>query len=181
MLGQVKSGSLPRGALDSRRICRKRLGHQEHIAGNQEGEVLGEILILASEEPDGYASGKKDEKPKEGGGGPGPLADGMCMNRLREVCSRSLLVYCILVLILENDFLTGAVLATALAKLLLRFNELMSDSTASNTLHAEVCLSFCGVLAIWAILTTIYILGNVDCNLHYPHRTIPARQYTDRR
>jgi len=31
------------------------------------------------EEPDGDASGKKDEKPKEGGGKPGLLADGMYM------------------------------------------------------------------------------------------------------
>jgi coatomer subunit beta len=50
-------------------------------------KVLGEIPILASEqrlldevnggeEPDGDASGKKDEKPKDGGGKPRVLADG---------------------------------------------------------------------------------------------------------
>jgi coatomer subunit beta len=43
-------------------------------------------------------------------------------------------------LILGGDFLTGAVLATALAKLVLRFDALTKDSTALNILHAEVYL-----------------------------------------
>jgi len=76
---------------------------------------------------------------------------------------------------------TCAVLATALAKQLLLFDELMSDSIASNTLRAEVCLSFCGVLVSWVILTTIYILGNVDHDLHYPFRKSRARHDADQR
>ncbi|KIM89600.1 hypothetical protein PILCRDRAFT_1939 [Piloderma croceum F 1598] len=99
------------------------------------------------EEPDGDASGKKDEKPKEGGGKPGLLADGMYM----KPPSR------------KNDFLTGAVLATALAKLLLRFNELMSDSTASNTLHAEVMLIVTSIIRIGqSRLVTIPIDNDPD-------------------
>ena len=84
-------------------------------------------------------------------------------------------------LILKGDFLTGAVLATALAKLLLFFNELTSDSTASNMRRAEACFSYCYVLTSWAILTTIYNPGNVDHDLHHSRRTIQARHGTDRR
>ena len=83
-------------------------------------------------------------------------------------------------LILGGDFFTGAVLATALAKLVLRFDELTSNSTASNILQAEVCLSLCCMLASWVILTTVYILGNVDHDLHHPRRTIQVRHGTDR-
>jgi hypothetical protein len=43
-------------------------------------------------------------------------------------------------LILGGDYFTGAVLATALTKLVLRFASLTSDSSTSNILRAEVCL-----------------------------------------
>ena len=83
------------------------------------------------------------------------------------------------VLILEDYFFAGAVFATALAKLVLYFDELTSDGTASNMLRAEACLSFCCVPANWAILTTIYDPGNVDHDLHHPRRTIQVRHGTD--
>jgi coatomer subunit beta len=41
-------------------------------------------------------------------------------------------------LILGGDFFTGAVLATAFAKLVLRFDDLFQDKASSNTLRAEV-------------------------------------------
>ena len=69
-------------------------------------------------------------------------------------------------------FFMGAVLATTLAKLVLRFDELTSDSTALNMLCAEACLFFYCVLASWATLTTICNPGNVDHDLHHPRRTI---------
>jgi hypothetical protein len=59
-------------------------------------------------------------------------------------------------LILGGDFFTGAVLATALAKLVLRFDALTKDSTASNILRAEVYIFLCCVLATWATLTTAH-------------------------
>jgi len=49
-------------------------------------------------------------------------------------------------LILGGDFFTGAVLTTALAKQVLRFDALTKDSTASNILRAEVYISLCCVL-----------------------------------
>jgi coatomer subunit beta len=80
------------------------------------------------------------------------------------------------VLILGGDFFTGAVLATALVTLVLRFDALTSDSTASNILRADVCL----FLRRAPILTTNYILGNVDHDFHHPRRTIQVRHGTDR-
>jgi coatomer subunit beta len=59
----------------------------------------------------------------------------------------------------------GAILATALAKLVLHLDELTCDSTASNILRAEACLCFYCVLESWVILTTIYNPGSVDYDL----------------
>ncbi|KIM72128.1 hypothetical protein PILCRDRAFT_16427 [Piloderma croceum F 1598] len=97
-------------------------------------KVLGKIPILASEkwlldeanggeEPDGDASGKKDEKPKEGGG------RGTTTARLEVVKAAAKLP--LRTLILGGVFFMGAVLDTALAKLVLRFDELTSDSIAT--------------------------------------------------
>jgi coatomer subunit beta len=41
-------------------------------------------------------------------------------------------------LILGGDFFTGAVLAAALTKLVLRFDDSAQDKVSSNTLRAEV-------------------------------------------
>ena len=41
-------------------------------------------------------------------------------------------------LILAGDFFTGAVLAAALTKLVLRFDELATDKPKANALRAEV-------------------------------------------
>jgi hypothetical protein len=43
-------------------------------------------------------------------------------------------------LLLGGDFFTGAVLASALTKLVLRFDEKANDKAASNVLRAEVPL-----------------------------------------
>lgn len=44
----------------------------------------------------------------------------------------------ILALILQGDFYTGSVLASTLAKLVLRYQEITSDLKSANTLRAEV-------------------------------------------
>ena len=114
------------------------------------------------------AEDEKKDKPKDGGGKPRVLADGTYATesaytstttaRLEAVKAaakpplRSELglqfSYCIcrfltlfVALLLSGDFFTGAVLATALTKLVLRFDELTSDTTASNILRAEVCFT----------------------------------------
>jgi coatomer subunit beta len=178
-LGEVKSGKVFRGVLW---ILGEYVESVPDIQSTLQEirKVLGEIPILASEqrlldeanggeEPEGDASGKKDEKPKEGGGKPRVLADGTYATEsaytstttakleavkaaakppLRSMFPSDSWSYCTVIdvrvfpsaLILGGDFFTGAVLATALAKLVLRFNELTSDGTASNILRAEVCL-----------------------------------------
>ncbi|KIM74513.1 hypothetical protein PILCRDRAFT_14404 [Piloderma croceum F 1598] len=103
-------------------------------------KVLGEISILVSEqwlldeakggkEPDGDASGKKDEKLKEGGGILRVFTDGMYALSLS--------------LILGGDFFAGAILATELTKL--KFNEL---STVSTILCAEAMLIMTSIICI---------------------------------
>lgn len=46
-----------------------------------------------------------------------------------------------LALILGGDFFTGAVLAAALTKLVLRFDEKSQDKVTCHTLRAEVCVA----------------------------------------
>ena len=114
------------------------------------------------------AEDEKKDKPKDGGGKPRVLADGTYATesaytstttaRLEAVKAAAKpplrselglqLSYCIcrfltpfVALLLSGDFFTGAVLATALTKLVLRFDELTSDTTASNILRAEVCFA----------------------------------------
>lgn len=110
----------------------------------------------------------REDKPKEGGGRPKVLADGTYATetaytstttaRLEAVKAAAkpplrsestlydlwMWIACLITmwpaLILGGDFFTGAVLATALTKLVLRFDGLTSDSVASNTLRAEVRL-----------------------------------------
>lgn len=68
-----------------------------------------------------------------------------------------------------GDFFTGAVLATALTKLVLRFDEKAKDRVAANALRAEVvrlldsrCLSDGGGSSV----------GNVDYDFCHPSRAI---------
>jgi coatomer subunit beta len=84
-------------------------------------------------EPDGDASGKQDEKSKEGEGWPRVLADGMYaaesvyMTPFLKGGPAVVLEYCMVTdvcvtlsaLLLRGNLFTGAVLATALAKLVL--------------------------------------------------------------
>jgi len=108
---------------------------------------------------------EEKEKPKtEGGGRPKVLADGTYATetaytsagaaRLEAVKAaakpplrsesrahllRFTFIYVVpLALILGGDFFTGSVLAAALTKLVLRFDENTNDKVASNTLRAEV-------------------------------------------
>jgi coatomer subunit beta len=52
-------------------------------------------------------------------------------------------------LILGGDFFTGAVLAAALTKLVLRFDDNAQDKVSANTLRAEVRYFFIPVLDVF--------------------------------
>ncbi|KAF5385158.1 hypothetical protein D9615_000914 [Tricholomella constricta] len=131
-------------------------------------KVLGEIPILASEQrllddataDDGAAEeGEDKEKEKakaEGTGRPRVLADGTYATetaysstttaRLEAVKAASKPP--LRTLILGGDFFTGAVLAAALTKLVLRFAEKAQDPVASNTLRAEAMLIMTSIIRV---------------------------------
>jgi len=79
---------------------------------------------------------------------------------------------------LGGDFFTGAVLASSLTKLVLRFAEKSDDRVASNTLRAEV-----GVIFLWLNFLTLTIaifVGHVDHDFRYSCWTIQVRHGPDR-
>ena len=84
----------------------------------------------------------------------------------------------LIALILGGDFFTGAVLATALTKLVLRFNELTSDGTAWNILRAEVRLP---LFSEDGCPDRSFTIGYANHDLHYPCRTIEIRDCVNRR
>ncbi|KIM38155.1 hypothetical protein M413DRAFT_447920 [Hebeloma cylindrosporum] len=144
-LSEIKSGKVFRGVLWI-------LGeYVESIADIQSAmreirKVIGEIPILASEqrlldEAGGNADEEEEkEKPKEGGGSkPKVLADGTYATES---------AYTSTALILGGDFFTGAVLAAALTKLVLRFDDISQDKVSSNTLRAEAMLMMTSIIRV---------------------------------
>ncbi|KAJ3571546.1 hypothetical protein NP233_g3685 [Leucocoprinus birnbaumii] len=134
-------------------------------------KVLGEIPILASEQrlldeaggdgptndQEGESKEKEKEKAKaEGAGRPRVLADGTyatetaftsaAVARLEAV--KAAAKPPLRTLLLGGDFFTGSVLASALTKLVLRFADLSSDTTASNALKAEAMLIMTSVIRV---------------------------------
>jgi hypothetical protein len=79
-------------------------------------------------------------------------------------------------LILGGDFFTGSVLASALTKLVLRFDDLTTDRPKANALRAEVRT---------AVDVSIAFIdahpGNVDNDIYYPGWPVEVCHGTDRR
>ncbi|RDB21726.1 Coatomer subunit beta [Hypsizygus marmoreus] len=130
-------------------------------------KVLGEIPILASEQrlldeateggEDGEDKEKEKEKAKvEGGGRPRVLADGTYATETAYSSTSAAKLDAVKAaakpplrtLILGGDFFTGAVLAAALTKLVLRFAEKSNDPTGSNTLRAEAMLIMTSIIRV---------------------------------
>ncbi|KAF8971859.1 coatomer protein [Flammula alnicola] len=124
-------------------------------------KVLGEIPILASEQrlldEAGGDVEEDEEKPKvEGGGRPKVLADGTYATESAYTSTTAARLEAVKTaakpplrtLILGGDFFTGAVLAAALTKLVLRFAEASQDSVASNTLRAEAMLIMTSIIRV---------------------------------
>ncbi|KAH9942945.1 coatomer protein [Amylocystis lapponica] len=161
-LGEIKSGKVYRGVLWI-------LGeYAESVADIQATflelrKVLGEIPILASEqrllEEAGVEDGeeKKDEQqPKTDGAKPRVLADGTyatetafsSMSTARLEAVKAAAKPPLRTLILGGDFFTGAVLSSALTKLVLRYDELSGDQRKSNGLRAEAMLIMASVIRV---------------------------------
>ncbi|KAF8890105.1 coatomer protein [Infundibulicybe gibba] len=132
-------------------------------------KVLGEIPILASEQRlldeasreggDGGEGGedKEKEKPKtEGGGRPRVLADGTYATETAYSSTTTARLEAVKAaakpplrtLLLGGDFFTGAVLAAALTKLVLRFNDKSADPAGVNTLRAEAMLIMTSIIRV---------------------------------
>lgn len=182
-LSEIKSGKVFRGVLWI-------LGeYVESVPDIQSAireirKVLGEIPILASEQrllddtsEEGDEDGKSNEKEKakfEGGGRPRVLADGTYATETAYTSTTAAKLEAVKAaakpplrtLLLGGDFFTGAVLASALTKLVLRFAEKSKDAVASNTLRAEVYFSDNDYYASFPFLTRIYV-GNADHDLDY--------------
>ncbi|KAH9082282.1 coatomer beta subunit [Lactarius deliciosus] len=144
-LPEIKSGKVYRGILWI-------LG--EYVEGTSEivetfqqfRKVLGEIPILAAEQRLLDEASIEDEERKEGDEKkesvttkPKVLADWHYALHFPDTDSRADPRH-ILALLLGGDFFTGAVLAGALTKLVLRFSDLSPDKKRSNALRAEAML-----------------------------------------
>ncbi|KIJ94364.1 hypothetical protein K443DRAFT_683820 [Laccaria amethystina LaAM-08-1] len=164
-LPEIKSGKVFRGILWI-------LGeYVESVADIQSTmqeirKVLGEIPILASEQRlldaaagvDGAGDEASDkEKPKaDGASRPKVLADGTYATETAYSSTTAARLEAVKAaakpplrtLILGGDFFTGSVLAVALTKLVLRFDDKSQDPTASNILRAEAMLIMTSIIRV---------------------------------
>ncbi|KAL5533600.1 hypothetical protein ACEPAG_60 [Sanghuangporus baumii] len=124
--------------------------------------VLGEIPILAAEQRllDEAGGDEEDEKDKptevKTASKPRVLADGTYATESAYTSTSAARLEAIKAsakpplrtLILQGDFYTGSVLASTLAKLVLRFSEVSSDIQAANALRAEAMLIMASVIRV---------------------------------
>ncbi|KAJ3514551.1 hypothetical protein NLJ89_g2313 [Agrocybe chaxingu] len=164
-LSEIKSGKVFRGVLW---ILGEYVESQPDILASmrQIRKVLGEIPILASEQRlldeaggDGETEEDKEkekEKPKEPSSRPKVLADGTYATETAYTSASTARLEAVKAaakpplrtLILGGDFFTGAVLAAALTKLVLRFDEKTTDKVASNSLRAESMLIMTSIIRV---------------------------------
>ncbi|KAJ8490034.1 hypothetical protein ONZ45_g13354 [Pleurotus djamor] len=126
-------------------------------------KVLGEIPILASEQKlldEAHAEGedeKTEEKDKKTESRPRVLADGTYATESAYTTTASSAKLeavkaaakpPLRALLLGGDFFTGSVLSSALAKLVLRFDERTTDKTALNGLRAEAMLIMTSIIRV---------------------------------
>ncbi|CAA7265013.1 unnamed protein product [Cyclocybe aegerita] len=162
-LSDIKSGKVFRGVLWILGEYVESLPDIQ-VAMREIRKVLGEIPILASEqrlldEAGGDGEGeeeKEKEKPKEPSSRPKVLADGTYATETAYTSASTARLEAVKAaakpplrtLILGGDFFTGAVLAAALTKLVLRFGEKTTDKVASNSLRAESMLIMASIIRV---------------------------------
>ncbi|THH18996.1 hypothetical protein EW146_g2085 [Bondarzewia mesenterica] len=163
-LPEIKSGKVFRGILW---ILGEYVENAEEIlkAFQQVRKVIGEIPILASEQRllDDAGAEEDEKKEEEGlkenpttGGRPKVLADGTYATETaftskpsaRSDVVKSAAKPPLRTLILGGDFFTGAVLSSALTKLVLRFSELSQETRESNALQAEAMLIMTSIIRV---------------------------------
>ncbi|KAI0734370.1 coatomer protein [Fomitopsis betulina] len=162
-LGDIKSGKVYRGVLWILGEYAEDVGTIQEVF-RELRKVLGEIPIVASEqrllEEAGAEDGetqKEEPQPKaEGGGKPKVLADGTyatetaftSMSNARLEAVKAASKPPLRTLILGGDFFTGSVLASALAKLVLRYTEVSNDQRKANAIKAEAMLIMASVIRV---------------------------------
>ncbi|KAH7909064.1 coatomer beta subunit appendage platform-domain-containing protein, partial [Hygrophoropsis aurantiaca] len=162
-LSEIKSGKVYRGVLWILGEYVEEISDIS-IAFQEIRKVLGEIPILASEQRlldeangDADVDEKEKDKVESGGGGrPKVLADGTYATETAYTSTSSARLEAVKAaskpplraLILGGDFFTGAVLASTLTKLVLRFDELTPDATKANALRAEAMLIMTSTIRI---------------------------------
>ncbi|KAJ7221746.1 coatomer protein [Mycena pura] len=158
-LSEIKSGKVFRGVLWILGEYIETVSEIQSVM-QEIRKVLGEIPILASEQKllDEAAGGQEDpSSPKvekvETGGKPKVLADGTYATETAYSATKLEAVRAaskppLRTLLLGGDFFTGAVLASALTKLLLRFDEKAEDKAASNMLRAECMLIMASIIRV---------------------------------
>ncbi|KAL1759385.1 adaptin N terminal region-domain-containing protein [Schizophyllum commune] len=160
-LPSIKSGKVFRGVLW---ILGEYVAEVADIQATMQEvrKVLGEIPILASEqraadEAAGTVEAEGGEDAEEGvktSTRPKVLADGTYATETAYSTAGPSSVQStkskppLRALILGGDFFTGAVLAVALTKLVLRFSELSEDKDALNGLRAEAMLIMASVIRV---------------------------------
>lgn len=161
-LSSIRTGRVFRGVLWI-------LGEYIEAPGDIEGtlaeirKLIGEIPILAAEAraAESGSQGSSDQDGDQtagstggGAGRPRVLADGTYATETaysaapaRTEASQASKPP-LRALILGGDFFTGAVLAAALTKLVLRFEEFTSDKTKANALRAEAMLTMTSIIRV---------------------------------
>jgi hypothetical protein len=77
-------------------------------------------------------------------------------------------------LILGGDFFTGSVLASALTKLVLQFDDLTNNRPKANALRAEVCTT----VNVFIAFTDAHPV-HVDHDVYYPRQPVEVCRGTD--
>ncbi|KAF8640580.1 hypothetical protein AX17_000242 [Amanita inopinata Kibby_2008] len=162
-LTEIKSGKVFRGILWILGEYIEEVGDIQS-AMREIRKVLGEIPILASEQKlldeasgeNGEVAEEKDKVKSEGGGRPKVLADGTyatetafsSASAARLEAVKAAAKPPLRTLILGGDFFTGASLANALTKLVLRFAEKSQDAPDVNALRAEAMLIMTSIIRV---------------------------------
>lgn len=159
-LMNMRSGKVFRGVLWILGEYVEELDAIEMVLGEIR-KIIGEIPILAAELREEEGSSLGEEQHDEGNvsgtgtGRPRVLADGTyatetaySVSSTRNTESSKTTKPPLRALILGGDFFTGAVLAVALTKLVLRHDKLTSDRAKANSVRAEAMLTMTSIIRV---------------------------------
>ncbi|PVG02481.1 putative coatomer complex beta chain [Serendipita vermifera] len=156
-ISEIKSGKVFRGALwIVGEYCSQPTDIQEAFA--QIRKAIGEVPILAAEQRllDAAGGDEPEEPLVKTGGAPKVLEDGTYATETAMSSAAAARLEAVKkaskpplrTLLLNGDFYTGAVLASTLSKLVLRFNQAGADPKQANALRAEAMLMMTSIIRV---------------------------------